>query len=656
MRLTLVDNLVLPEQRDLHLLDTHPHLGLLSLAAVARADGHQTTIFDPKRLVRSGELAYDETLYERVADALLAGAPDAIGFTTLGCSFLFVLGVGRELERRAAELPLLLGGPHATMLARPVLERYRQFDVVVRHEAEQTLPEVLSRLERRDFTGVPGVTWRTPTGLAETPGSPRIDDLDTLPWLDYELYPIRELELHLLRVEAGRGCPFACTFCSTATFFQRRFRLKSAVRLVAELDALRDRYAPQEFKLDHDMFTVDKRKVREFCDAVEGHGHRWRVSARVDGVDQDLLERMAAAGCVGLYLGVETGSARMQKITAKRLDLERVAPTLDACERLGIETTASFITGYPEETEEDQDATLAMLGDCFERSERGCIPQLHILTPEPGTPLYEQLGESMRFDGYATPFNSWLLCPEDRQEVLDEPAVFASYYYYPATLTRRAHIGVIESVDLLRRLGTAVPGALIRRHGGGLAGLVRGLIAATPGPSPPRARDLEDYVRDRWGDHDPITSAVRYALFTSDPAPGPGGTGPGPDPDPDRAAADPHLAYRLPAGVEVLHDVHDCAEVMAWLAGGGAPEDVPRFSRTSYVRLPGRSRPIQVEPGLMSLLDLFGTGRRPGEVLAALRVAADALPGRWLADLVDGGLLVAAGPAAGDQQELTRAG
>src|SRR5690348_5398801 len=109
MRVTLVDNLVLPEQRELRLLDIHPHLGLLSLAAVATRAGHEVSIYDPKRRIRSGELPYDETLYERVADELLRERPEAIGFTTLGCGFLFVLGVGRALERRAPELPLLLG-------------------------------------------------------------------------------------------------------------------------------------------------------------------------------------------------------------------------------------------------------------------------------------------------------------------------------------------------------------------------------------------------------------------------------------------------------------------------------------------------------------------------------------------------------------------
>ena len=625
MRVTLVDNLVLPEERDLRLLDIHPHLGLLSLAAAAGAAGHEVSIFDPKRLVRAGELPYDETLYERVAERLLRDDPAAIGFTTLGCSFLFAVGVGREIERRAPDLPLLLGGPHATMLAEPILRRYSPFDVVVRHEAEQTFPQVLDRLEKRDFDGIPGVSWRTPSGVAETPGSPRIDDLDSLPLLDYDLYPVDELGLHLMRVEAGRGCPFACIFCSTATFFQRRYRLKSPDRLVREMNALRDRYAPKEFKLDHDLFTVNKHKVRDFCDAVEGHGHKWRVSARADCVDEELLTRMASAGCIGLYLGIEAGSRRMQKISAKRLDLDLVEPILDKCQDLGIETTASFITGYPQELLEDQDATLEMLGDCFTRPAGTCLPQLHILTPEPGTKLYDDYGDRMAFDGYATPFNSWLLREEDQHEVVSEPEIFASYHYYPAELDRSTHVAVVETVDLLRGLGHALCAALIRRHERGMAGLIRGLIEGRT--APPSIADLAEYVRGWLGDDDPVTSAVRYARFVRDPL----------SPDgPEEAARTgaPGDRLRLPTGARILHDVHDCADVLAWLRGDG-PEPV---AKASYVRVPGAA-PVRVEPGIVPLLRVFGTGRSPDEVSVLLGGTPSE---RWLPDLVGFGLLVPA--------------
>jgi radical SAM superfamily enzyme YgiQ (UPF0313 family) len=626
MRLTLVDNFLLPAENELHLLDVHPHLGLLSLAAVAEAAGHEVKIYDPKWRVRTGKLPYDQTIYSLVAKELLADEPDAIGFTTLGCSFLFTVGVGRELERQAPELPILLGGPHATMLARPILEAYNPFDVVVRHEAEQTLPLVLDRLPTRDYDDIPGITWRSTTGLRETAGAPRIDDLDSLPILNYDLYPMDQLDLQLMRVEAGRGCPFACTFCSTATFFQRRYRLKSPQRLVAEMNAVRDRYAPTEFKLDHDLFTVNRRKVQEFCDAVTGYGHRWRVSARVDCVDEELLEQMAAAGCVGLYFGVETGSRRMQKISAKRLRLDLVVPTLDMCERLGIEATASFITGYPEEEAPDQDATLELLGGMFSRPREACLPQLHILTPEPGTPLWEALGDSLRFDGYATPFNSWLLRPEDRDEVRGQPEIFASYHYYPGQLPRETHVAVVESVDVLRSLGHPFLSALIARHGGSLAALVRQLIAAIPSNlGVPRATDLVAYVRRTFGDQDPLTSAVRYIVFSVTPL----------SPDETENAGSVN-GYRVPAGIQVLTNVHDCAEVLARLESGAKLDGI---RKVSYLRVPDQPQPLLVEPGVANLVELI---RRSSGLDAASRLLGrgDPTSEAWVGDLVSAGLLV----------------
>ncbi|HUB55880.1 MAG TPA: radical SAM protein [Mycobacterium sp.] len=631
MHLTLVDNLVFPAERDLQFLDTHPHLGLLSLAAVASTAGHDVTIFDPKRELLHGDLDYNADLYEQAADALLRGRPDVIGFTTLGCSFLFVLRVGRAIRRREPDIPLLLGGPHATMLARPILERYGTFDVVVRHEAERTLVPILSRLDKRDFGDIPGVTWQWPGGVEETSGRPRIDDLDSLPWLDYDFYPMDKLALDLLRVEAGRGCPFACTFCSTAGFFQRRYRLKSPARLVAEMDMLGDRYGAREFKLDHDMFTVNRSKVKAFCDSVSDRRYKWRVSARVDCVDPELLEQMADAGCVGLYFGIETGSARMQKISCKRLDLDLVDPILDTCERLGIETTTSFITGYPEETSEDQRATIDLLGTCFTRAAAACLPQLHILTPEPGTPLFDTYRDELAFDGYATPFNASLLGTHDRDDVLAAPDIFATYHYYPATLDRNRHVAVVDTVDLLRKLSRPLLAALIRRHNSSLADLVLALVDF-PGTTP-RAADLEHYARRHFGDGDPLTSAVRFELFNDRTT-----SRTTADNRNETGSIDPAAAYAVPPDAEILADVHTYEEVQLWL---DAAENPATFSRSSYVWLEDRKKMTRLDPPVVGLLEMFGTGRCTADVARMLGLSeSDSGFHNAVSDLVAAGLLV----------------
>jgi len=136
----------------------HPHLGLTSLAAVVAPD-HAVAIYDPKRAIRFGHHPYDEAFYHRAATDILRLEPDAVGFTTLGCSFIFAVNVAALLKQRAPDLPILLGGPHATMLHRQILQTYDQFDIVVRHEAEETLPPLLAKLETRAATrGTPAAT------------------------------------------------------------------------------------------------------------------------------------------------------------------------------------------------------------------------------------------------------------------------------------------------------------------------------------------------------------------------------------------------------------------------------------------------------------------------------------------------------------------
>jgi radical SAM superfamily enzyme YgiQ (UPF0313 family) len=442
-------------------------------------------------------------------------SPEAVGFTTLGCSFLFAVNVAARLKRKNPDLPIMLGGPHATMLSREILEAYSQFDIVVRHEAEDTFPHVLAALERRAFEKIPGVTWRTGNDIKLTQGAPKIDDLDTLPIPSYDLYPVSDLPLDLMRIEAGRGCPFDCNFCSTATFFQRSYRLKSPQRLLHELDLLHERYGASEFKLDHDLFTVNRRKVLAFCEVMEGRGYKWRVSARTDCVDTGLLEAMAAAGCIGLYFGIETGSRRMQQLSSKRLKLDGVEQIFDAAQSLGIEITTSFITGYPEELPEDQDQSLDLLGHCFQRPQDACTPQLHILVPEPGTPLFTRHQADLQYDGYSTKFNARVLHEKDQDEVRRFPDLYSTYYYYPGAMPRIRHTFAVDTIDALRVAGHDILGYTLKYFDGRLSRLIAAFWSWVQQQRPGADVDTHlvlDFIGWRFGPQDHLTSLYRFGL------------------------------------------------------------------------------------------------------------------------------------------------
>ena len=605
MKIILIDNLLLPVLGDMRFLDIHPHLGLLSLGTVARRHGHEAVLYDPKRDIRSGRLAYDETVYDRVVDQVLSAEPDVVGLTTLGASLLFATQVARHIKHKS-NIKILMGGPHATMLHRQIMESYPAIDAILRHEAEDTLPAVLDRLNSWEFCDIPGVTWRTRLGVEETPGEPMVADLDKLPLPDYDLYPEGGPGPGLLRVEAGRGCPFACTFCSTAGFFQRRFRIKTAARLVTEMDGLSRRFGVTEFKLEHDLFTVDRRKVVAFCEAVRGRGYTWRVSARVDLVDRELLELMADAGCVGLYYGIETGSRRLQATTKKQLNLDIVDEILDATERAGIEATASFITGFPDEAEDDQRATLDMIGHSFQHSVSGQIPQLHILAPEPGTPLYSQHSERLHRDGYSARCNAKLTSEEDLGEVLRFPLLYPTYYYYSAVMPRIRYILAVELVDVLRRLGRRVLGLLLDRFGGRLSCLFTAYCswASSPARRPGKASsviDIVGFVQDELGPDDPLVSLCKYAQAIDALNSAETTFGSAAEP----CAFDWDTMYRLAPGVVILDDVHDCPRLLKEGAPAVDPETIQQ--RTSFLLVAARDsiKSFNVDPATATIAHLF---------------------------------------------------
>lgn len=519
MRLVFVDNLLFEDAENVRRYVLQPHLGLISLIAVLEAAGHEGILFDPKIEVSRGNLQFDDRLYRRIARQVLDFQPDIVGFTSLGCNFICTAKTAAYLRSSKADVPILLGGPHATVLDREILESFPQFDIICRNEAECTILPLLAAIPDLAFDEVSGISYRDRGVVRQNPGEPLITDLDTLPMPAYHKYPINELGLKSLRVDAGRGCPFQCTFCSTASFFGRKYRLKSSNRLVNELDQLHATYGVSDFALTHDLFTVNRHKVREFCNAVSDRGYTWKCSARMDCVDPELLERMAAAGCKSIYYGIEAGSARMQKISQKHLDLALFKPRLSLTQKLGMSATASFITGYPEETEEDQKATLDLMGSCFEYDRAPLNVQLHLLTPEPGTALLAKYQDKIAFDGHISDFNFPTLEPDDTAMMRQYAKVFINHHYFPSVLPRGRHIFITAAYPFLYSLGFPVLRHILHHFQRKLSCLLESMFNwAVKNNEPLECSQsaLERFFLSHFGESSHVPGLVRYMLHAAE--------------------------------------------------------------------------------------------------------------------------------------------
>ena len=210
MHLMLVDNLLPPYQGRLETLDVHPHLGLQFTSCGCSVTPTPSKYFGPESGLFGPDSSPMITTYMSASrETCSTSGLMRLVLQRLAAASSSHLKVAGYIKRVEPDLPILLGGPHATMLHREIMERYNEFDVIVRHEAEQTIADVLTGLERRDFTSIPGITWRATerfqSVIKVTPGSPIVMDLDSLPIPSYELYPIEELELNLMRVEGRKG-------------------------------------------------------------------------------------------------------------------------------------------------------------------------------------------------------------------------------------------------------------------------------------------------------------------------------------------------------------------------------------------------------------------------------------------------------------------
>jgi radical SAM superfamily enzyme YgiQ (UPF0313 family) len=457
MRVALVSSLNFSswQNQDRGPTESSLSLGLLSLASVLRSAGHQIALIDVNRAVENGLLPLDHSYYNCVAERIIAEDPMLVGFSTMCNSYHITLRMAEALKKRLPNVPIILGGPQASVVDEQTLRSFPFIDLILRGEAEITLPLLIEELAagRKEYK-TRGVTWRAHNEIVRNPDSPLLPDLDSLPMPAYDLLPDDANQTGIL--DAGRGCPFRCTFCSTSLFWKRRFRLKSIDRILEEMRWLKHHYGARTFTFQHDMFTLNKRRIHEFCDRLidENWEITWGCSARVDCVTPELLEHMARAGCNAIFYGVETGSPRMQQLIRKNLKLEQAWDTINATVKFGISPTVSFIAGFPDETEADLRQTLLMIQRLI------AVPkvsvQLHLLGPEPGTLDYENNRERLRLDHYHSDIAGTVYRFLEPQWFREYAQLFSSFYYYetpamPRELQRGLDLFIHGPCAILRK-------------------------------------------------------------------------------------------------------------------------------------------------------------------------------------------------------------
>lgn len=625
-------------------------VGLLSLAAVLEAKGLQPEVVDLNRIYYQWLHASAKVDFCAFAgDWFAARDFDLFGFSTVCSSYPLTLRIAAEVKRAHRNSVVVLGGPQASVVDVPTLRAFPAIDLVVRGEAEQSLPELVDALtEGRSLAAVPGITFRQNHEPLRNPEAPLVADLDALPFPAFHLFPDVRHCRHF-PLELGRGCPFACTFCSTNDFFRRKFRLKTPQHMIAEMRRVRETWGISSFELVHDMFTVDRKRVVAFCEALleSQENFTWGCSARTDCVDEELIELMSRAGCRGIFFGIESGSTRMQKVIDKGLELNDSADRVRSCDKFRINTAVSLMAGFPDETMDDLRATAAFFVDSlrFDYAD----PQLSILAPLAATPIQKQHKEALLLsdDVADMSYRGWPQEAEDHAMIAAHPEIFSSFYSVPLPHLDREFVRelrdfLLNGMRAFRRLLLGIhqdSGGImdvfrqwrewLRENGSDVVGGARTAYYAQAGfPT-----DFFQFVRQRYipsASKAPlaVTVLLEYEVAVS-----------GRDHEPEPAAEDrldrneaelsPESRPQLPAGVRVIGVPADYQEVLRRLVQKSPLHDLPANPvKLAIRRTPsGPAEVRQLSPLSAELLGLCEDGMTFQEITAEFLKRKIELPG-----------------------------
>ncbi|MGE0709621.1 MAG: radical SAM protein [Planctomycetota bacterium] len=346
---------------------------------------------------------------------------------------------------RARGRLVVLGGPHATLLPE---EAKAHCDAVVVGEAEDTWPAVLADAARGRLE---------PYYRAAGPPS-----LDGLPHARRDLIHRRGILRDV--IVATRGCPHRCTYCNLRQIYDPKIRFRPVEEVVAEVRTFRSPF----FTFWDDQLFMDPGYARRLFAGLEGLGKRWAAMVTLASTkDERLLRAAARAGCVCLFLGLESFSPESLRLANKAFNvIDRYEEGIARIHRHGITVQAGIVFGFDGDDESTFEATLR-------GATRAGIDgaTVSILTPFPQTPVYEQLAAEGRlltrdwsyFNGKtAVTFRPRRLTP---RALWDGYMWFRRRFFAPSCVLERARRSGVRPLQTIalnwgyrRTIGNRIPG------------------------------------------------------------------------------------------------------------------------------------------------------------------------------------------------------
>jgi len=298
-----------------------PHLvhnGFRYLASFLRSKGLKVKIlFDPS-LSR-------EKIFEGFIREIKKEKPLLLGFSPIEGQIPLIHEFVRRAKKSRIKALMVVGGHSATFNHDKILEDFKEFDVIVRGEGEETLFEITHRLKaKRTLAGVLGVTYREGGEIRVNEPRPNIQDLDRLPFPAIDGFlnaQKRGYKIGQVYISSSRGCYGNCSFCSIQRFYKcdpssRPWRARSPRNVVAEIKGLQEKFDVTDFTFIDDNFMgpgkIGKQRAILIAKKIldQGLKIKFTIPCRSNDVDEEVIRQLKKAGLVTVLLGIESGFQR----------------------------------------------------------------------------------------------------------------------------------------------------------------------------------------------------------------------------------------------------------------------------------------------------------------------------------------------------------
>jgi radical SAM superfamily enzyme YgiQ (UPF0313 family) len=292
--------------------------------------------------------------------------------------------------KKAINIPIVFFGSYVSMALEETL-MHHSVDIVVTGEPENTFVDLCLKGKEE----AAGIWYKNNEGkIIKNKFSEKHKDLDNLPYPAWDLMPYKNYYLPskqfqnndpFLPVLTSRGCPFGCDYCPYPVLQGKKWRARSAGNIFGELEYIIEELGISNVLFRDPEFTLNRSRIMELCGNItkSALSFSWRCETRIDTLDEELIEEMSKAGCIGINFGIETSDPEIAKsVNRKVCPEDRMQYLIQYCQRRKINVFCFFIIGLPGQNKQEIfnliDLALSLDSDEI---------QITYATPYPGTIL-----------------------------------------------------------------------------------------------------------------------------------------------------------------------------------------------------------------------------------------------------------------------------